>query len=229
LQNLKVKVEALSDGNVFQLEALEYLNPFLEVIKSEETSGHITALALDAIQKFIAKQFLGPLSSNPAKGIRHIVQAVSLCRFSGSDPVTDELVLMKILNVLLVCLQSPAGHLLSNKLVFEMIQTCFKMSKQTRLSMLLRKAAEKTLQDMVQCVFSRHYTNDKETGFNVGEKGDKDSNISSEIGPLSPRLEDSTSSVLAENAVSEGSTDTDGNTLTENGDDKKTRLNPYPI
>lgn len=157
LELLSHKIESIPDRVIFNLETVEYLRPFLDVIKSGETSGPITAVALASIHKFICSGLVGPDSVKPAKGICSIVTDVALCRFEATDSTSDEVVLMKILNVLLACLQSSSGHLLSNKLVYEMIQTCFKMSTQTRLSVLLRKTAEMVLVDMVHHIFSRFY------------------------------------------------------------------------
>lgn len=107
-------------------------------------------------------------SANAPKGIRSIVAAVARCRFKASNADTDEVVLFQILNLLLACLLSPVGHLLTNKLVYEITQTCFKMSTQDHLSgtspvcwthnlVLLRKAAEMTLMEMVRYIFSNFH------------------------------------------------------------------------
>lgn len=48
---------ALADWGA--VEPLEYLSPFLEVIKSPETSGPITAVALTAVNRFLERNILG--------------------------------------------------------------------------------------------------------------------------------------------------------------------------
>jgi hypothetical protein len=63
-----------------------------------------------------------------------IADAVTHCRFEATDNDSDEVVLFKILRVLLACLRCPAGALLSDHAVCEMLQTCFRMSVQVRLS-----------------------------------------------------------------------------------------------
>jgi len=159
LVKLQKNLEALPAGSrgLLFLDSQDYLAPFLEVIKSEETSGPITAVALTSVLKFIKCGFLELPGSNPVKGIRSIVTTVARCRFKASDSDTDELVLYKILNLLQACLVCPFGHLITNKLVYEITQTCFKMSTQDHLSVLLRKAAEMTLLEMVRCIFSNFY------------------------------------------------------------------------
>ena len=89
---------------------------------------------------------------------------------------------MKILQVLLACVQCNAGLLLTEGInppsglltspsllpflalfnchtadvIFEMVQTCFRMTVQTRLSELLRRCAESTLVEMVIYIFSNY-------------------------------------------------------------------------
>lgn len=41
------------------MDPLEYLAPFLETVKSPETSGPITLVALSALQKILARGVLG--------------------------------------------------------------------------------------------------------------------------------------------------------------------------
>jgi hypothetical protein len=43
------------------VDATTYLSPFLEIIKSEETNGPITGLALSSIDKFISYGLIGNL------------------------------------------------------------------------------------------------------------------------------------------------------------------------
>ncbi len=52
-------------------------------------------------------------------------------------------------------LLTPVGSLLTNESVCEIMQSCFRICFETRLSELLRKAAEYTLSDMIQLLFTR--------------------------------------------------------------------------
>lgn len=73
----------------------------------------------------------------------------------GTDLASDEVVLMKILQVLRTILLTPVGTCMSNESVCELMQSCFRLSYEMRLSELLRKSAEQTLMDMVHLLFSR--------------------------------------------------------------------------
>lgn len=53
--------------NIEDLRLIEpnvFLAPFLEVIRSEETTGQITSLALSALNKFLSYGLIGELSCN---------------------------------------------------------------------------------------------------------------------------------------------------------------------
>ncbi len=84
-----------------------------------------------------------------------IAETVTHCKFEATDSVSDEVVLMKILQVLMdcshqqqcadhhlqvlrACLVSPAGVYLTDEAVCEIMVTCFSMCFQMRLSELLR-------------------------------------------------------------------------------------------
>ena len=157
--------------DVSKLDPMVYLKPFLNVIHSEEISGPITGAALSSVDKFLTYGFLRkstrfirrePESSDAfgwagdspegSKAMKKIADTVVHCRFEATSLEGDDVVLMKILRVLLACLSCPAGGLLSDDSVFEMLSICFRMSR-GRLSELLKKTAERTLMEIVHIVF----------------------------------------------------------------------------
>eukprot|EP00898_Chlorokybus_atmophyticus_P000253 jgi/Chlat1/1228/Chrsp115S01684 len=139
-----------------QVDPLLYLGPFLEVVRSVETSGPITGMALSAIFKLVTYGVIGVHVVNANEAIRMIADATTHCRFEATDPGSDEVVLMKILQVLLACLRCPAGALLSDDDVCHIIQTCFRIGHQTgRESELLRRTARQIMQEMVRTLFRR--------------------------------------------------------------------------
>jgi len=174
-----------SHRDIASLDTLVYLKPFLSVIRSEETTGPITGVALTSVNKFLST-FINENSPNVAKSIESIAEAVTHCRFEATDPDSDEVVLMKILQVLESCIQSPVVIFLSEDLVMEMIQTCFRMSSQIRLSELLRKIAERTLVEMVQSLFTKLKSNPSIFEKNITSNGNSPRPESSYSPPASP-------------------------------------------
>ncbi|XP_045147599.1 Golgi-specific brefeldin A-resistance guanine nucleotide exchange factor 1 isoform X7 [Echinops telfairi] len=145
-------------NNITELSEIEpnvFLRPFLEVIRSEDTTGPITGLALTSVNKFLSYALIDPIHEGTAEGMENMADAVTHARFVGTDPASDEVVLMKILQVLRTLLLTPVGAHLTNESVCEIMQSCFRICFEMRLSELLRKSAEHTLVDMVQLLFTR--------------------------------------------------------------------------
>ncbi|CAJ1057648.1 Golgi-specific brefeldin A-resistance guanine nucleotide exchange factor 1 isoform X6 [Xyrichtys novacula] len=150
LKELLNNIKELSD-----VEPNVFLRPFLEVVRSEDTTGPITGLALTSVNKFLSYGLIDANHEAAAEAIEHMADAVTHARFVGTDPASDEVVLMKILQVLRTLLLTPVGAHLTNESVCEIMQSCFRICFEMRLSELLRKSAEHTLVDMVQLLFSR--------------------------------------------------------------------------
>ncbi|XP_030308771.1 Golgi-specific brefeldin A-resistance guanine nucleotide exchange factor 1 isoform X3 [Calypte anna] len=145
-------------NNIRELSEIEpnvFLRPFLEVIRSEDTTGPITGLALTSVNKFLSYALIDPSHEGTAEGMENMADAVTHARFVGTDHASDEVVLMKILQVLRTLLLTPVGAHLTNESVCEIMQSCFRICFEMRLSELLRKSAEHTLVDMVQLLFTR--------------------------------------------------------------------------
>ncbi len=114
---------SLSPGT--ELDPHAIASPFIAVVRSEETSGLITALALGALHKLIVNGLCGMCgwaggasdlsgvdslfrfcsfsdSCPIAAGVRTlaaVAEAANQCRFEATDSRRDELVLLNILHV----------------------------------------------------------------------------------------------------------------------------------
>lgn len=170
-----------------QVEPLDYLTPFLQVIKSPETSGPITGIALTSVHKFLTENIIGkhcywllqvlswtlelhticknwePRPPSPAivvspktiiiisntsplhipplqtpiytadstigvsEAIRTVCDSVTQCKFEATYPASDECVLSKILDVLVACVDSPLGKMLTNDNVINVFQACYRI------------------------------------------------------------------------------------------------------
>uniref|UniRef100_A0A5K3FVB2 SEC7 domain-containing protein n=1 Tax=Mesocestoides corti TaxID=53468 RepID=A0A5K3FVB2_MESCO len=160
LTNLRRQLNEVS--SLESLNPLIYLNPFLDVIRSETTTGPITSLALTSVEKFLAYGLL-EIRPGTTTGSQNVIgvametvaESVIQARFIRSRLSSDEVVLMKIVHLLRTLLLIPAGCLLSNEMVFEILQNCLRICLETQLSELLRRTAEHFLASIVQLFFSR--------------------------------------------------------------------------
>ncbi|KAJ1558773.1 GDP/GTP exchange factor for ARF [Nowakowskiella sp. JEL0078] len=126
------------------------------VILSGVTTGPITSVALDSIDKFIKYRILDPDHPGLASAISALTHSVTHCKFEATDAVSDEIVLAKILRLLRATVTSEAGQrTLNDKGVCDMVEAAFGMCFQSRVSELLRRYAEETLMLLVQSIFER--------------------------------------------------------------------------
>ncbi|XP_059624174.1 ARF guanine-nucleotide exchange factor GNOM-like [Cornus florida] len=132
-----------------------YLQPFLDVIRSDETGAPITGVALSSVYKILALDVLDLNTVNVEDAMHLVVDAVTSCRFEVTDPASEEVVLMKILQVLLACMKSKTSILLSNQHVCTIVNTCFRVVHQAvTKGELLQRIARHTLHELVRCIFS---------------------------------------------------------------------------
>ncbi|XP_017785581.1 PREDICTED: Golgi-specific brefeldin A-resistance guanine nucleotide exchange factor 1 [Nicrophorus vespilloides] len=152
-QDLKEVLNRIDDLRL--IDPIEFLGPFLEVIRSEDTTGPVTSLSLSAVNKFLSYGLIDPTHSSIPLTVHSIADAVTHARFVGTDHSSDGVVLMKILQVLKTLTLSPEGASLTNESLCDIMLSCFKICFETRLSDLLRRTAEHYLKDMIQLVFMR--------------------------------------------------------------------------
>ncbi|XVF16673.1 hypothetical protein REPUB_Repub10bG0052600 [Reevesia pubescens] len=137
------------------VDPVVYLQPFLDVIQSDETGAPITGVALSSIYKILTLDVLDLNTVNVGDAMHLIVDAVTSCRFEVTDPASEEVVLMKILQVLLACMKSKAATRLSNKHVCMIANTCFRIVHQaSSKGELLQRIARHTMHELVRCIFS---------------------------------------------------------------------------
>lgn len=142
--------------DLYLIDSLTLLQPFLLVIKSSSTSGHITALALNSVSKFISYNIISPArSKNLSSTLVQIISSLTHCRFEAADQNSDDSVLLKVLRLLELIIESPLSNLLPNEVVLEVIQTCLSLACNKKRSEVLRKAAEMAMISITVRIFSK--------------------------------------------------------------------------
>ncbi|KAK4273663.1 hypothetical protein QN277_017009 [Acacia crassicarpa] len=132
-----------------------YLQPFLDVIQSDETGAPITGVALSSVYKILTLDVIDQNTVNVGDTMHLVVDAVTSCRFEVTDPASEEVVLMKILQVLLACVKSKASVMLSNQHICTIVNTCFRIVHQAGTKgELLQRIARYTMHELVRCIFS---------------------------------------------------------------------------
>jgi len=139
------------------LTPLEFIEPFLDVIRSVETSGLITAQALSAILKILKSDAVTPDIPGGAGTVMHaIADAVTLCRFEATSVEDDDAVLSQILFVLVECVKCSCGWALSDDDLCDVFQACYRIGHQSgKETPLLRELSKYSLSDILHHVSKR--------------------------------------------------------------------------
>lgn len=141
--------------DVYDIDSLTMLQPFLLVVKSASTSGYITSMALNAISKFIDYEIISFRSKNLQQTLIQIITSLTHCRFEAADQDSDDAVLLKVLRLLEDIVKSPFSNLLPNETVSEVIQTCLSLACNKKRSEVLRRAAEMGMSSITFRIFSQ--------------------------------------------------------------------------
>ncbi|XP_034650282.1 Golgi-specific brefeldin A-resistance guanine nucleotide exchange factor 1 isoform X1 [Drosophila subobscura] len=156
---LKLFIDLKQDLNRIEdlrlIEPKVFLSPFLEVIRTADTTGPLTSLALSSVNKFLSYGLIDPTSPNIADIVERIADAVTHARFMGTDQSSDSVTFLRVIEVLHTLIRSPEGAAVSNESMCEVMLSCFKICFEPRLSELLRRSAEQSLKDMVLLFFMR--------------------------------------------------------------------------
>ncbi|CUS20956.1 LAQU0S02e02234g1_1 [Lachancea quebecensis] len=160
-----------------RIDSLTLLQPFLLVISTPSISGYITSLALDSLQKFITFRIIGSSSLNHTIACREAVNALTHCRFEGSEQTNDDSVLLKVLVLLETVILSEDSDILSDSIVYEVLQTVMSLACNKKRTEVLRKAAEMSMMSITVKVFGKlrgiqatdlqKYINDEDFSKNV--------------------------------------------------------------
>lgn len=151
----RLRRELVGCKDIHSFDTPSLLHPFLQVISASATSAPITSLALIAITKFFSYNLISRNSPRLALAMQSLSSAITHCRFEASDSAADEIVLLRILNLMEGMISGPGGDLLCDESVCEMMETGLSMCCQSRLSELLRRTAEMSMVKMTQAIFER--------------------------------------------------------------------------
>ncbi|XP_047161324.1 ARF guanine-nucleotide exchange factor GNL2 [Vigna umbellata] len=133
-----------------------YLTPFLDVIISDDVPAAATGVALSAVLKILKFEIFDEKTPGAREGIESVVSGITSCRLEKTDPVSEDAVMMKILQVLTAIMNHRASDLLSDQSVCTLINTCFQVVQQSASrGDLLQRNARYTMHELIQAVFKR--------------------------------------------------------------------------
>lgn len=199
LKSLRRRVFSWQQHSWQSINPAYYLTPFLDVIRSDETGAQITGIALSAVFKIITLEVFTVKTAHVEMAMHMIVDAVTSCRFEVTDPASEEVVLMKILQVLQACMKSRAGAVLSNRDVCTVLNTTFRVVHQAgSKGELLQRTARHSMHELVRAVFSHLSTLEATTAL-IALPG-----ISSDASPSNGAVYDKSASIAGNEVAGNG-------------------------
>ena len=131
------------------VDTVEYLRPFLQVVTSEHTNASITMVALRSLNKFLLYDFISAESPRVKQAMNDMAHALTRCRRF------NERVLMQLMQVSELVVRNPAGRFLTDDHICELFKVCYRVCRSLDASILLRQSAESTLSHIIITVFGR--------------------------------------------------------------------------
>ncbi|KAG8379599.1 hypothetical protein BUALT_Bualt07G0105600 [Buddleja alternifolia] len=133
-----------------------YLSPFLDVIQSDDIPAAATAVALQSILKILRVGIFDEETPGVKQVMNSSVMAITSCRLEKTSPITEDAVMMRILQVLTAIMRHRASTLLTDNSACTVVNTCFQVVQQSanRGDLLLRSARH-TMHELIQIIYSR--------------------------------------------------------------------------
>ncbi|XP_020233230.1 ARF guanine-nucleotide exchange factor GNL2 [Cajanus cajan] len=162
-----------------------YLSPFLDVIQSDDVPASATGVALSSLLKILKFQVFDDKSPGSREAMESVVSGITSCRLEKTDPVSEDAVMMKILQVLTGIMHHRASTLLTDQSVCTLVNTCFQVVQQSATrGDLLQRSARYTMHELIQVVFTRlpDIDEDREDSESDMEDGDEGGGLESGYG-----------------------------------------------
>ncbi|XP_051125843.1 ARF guanine-nucleotide exchange factor GNL2 [Andrographis paniculata] len=138
------------------LDPSVYITPFLDVVQSDDIPAAATSVALQAILKILRLGIFDKKTPGAKDAINTVVTAITGCRLEKTNPVAEEAIMMRILQVLTAVMRHPASVLLTDHSTCTVVNTCFQVVQQSATrGDLLQRSARYTMHELIQIIFSR--------------------------------------------------------------------------
>ena len=176
VQSFRVLIEYLEGMfDIRDVDCVMYIQPFHQLIVSEHASGPLTIAAISALSKFALYGFLACGYPNAEYGINLISNCICKCVFEETDWESDEVVLLKLLELSTMALRCDASSHLTIRAAWNIYSTCISIHNQYRASKILKSEAATALRHLTLSIFSRAYAT-------LGSNGNGNSSRSSNNG-----------------------------------------------
>jgi golgi-specific brefeldin A-resistance guanine nucleotide exchange factor 1 len=154
-QSLLVLIRYM-DG-IFDLTDIDmdlYISPFHDIIVSDQANGPLTCAALASLVKFASYGFFSSQFPRAQEGIAMIADCITRCIFEATDWESDELILMKLLELSTLTYKCDACRLLSVQGALDIYNTCISLQAHYQAK-IMQFEAEVALRHLTVAAFGR--------------------------------------------------------------------------
>ncbi|OQS05153.1 hypothetical protein THRCLA_02667 [Thraustotheca clavata] len=155
LAKLRGKLQQWTNPHDFEPQLV--LQPFLDIIRNENTTGPLTRSAMEAVCTILhVYDENSALHGIPMQhALADVLDAVTQCRFQETEPNSDQYVLLTVVRVLDIVLQCRAAATLTDDTIWHVVDALFAIarSNDARISNVIRGVATDSLQRMMQVIF----------------------------------------------------------------------------
>jgi hypothetical protein len=138
-----------------EVDCVSYITPFYDVIVSDKANGPLTSAALSSLSKFVLYGFLSRNYPRASEGVALIAGSISHCVFEETDWESDELILMKLLELSVLSFRCNASIMLTIGAAWDVYSTCISIHNHYRASKILKSEAKNALVHLTLTTFSR--------------------------------------------------------------------------
>jgi hypothetical protein len=151
------KLNEYLDGlfDLAEVDSVSYITPFYDVIVSDKANGPLTSAALSSLSKFVLYGFLSRQYPHAIEGVALIAGSISHCVFEETDWESDELILMKLLELSVLSFRCNASIMLTIGAAWDVYSTCISIHNHYRASKILKSEAKNALVHLTLTTFSR--------------------------------------------------------------------------
>lgn len=137
------------------VDCVKYVHPFYSIVVSEHTGCALTSAALSSLSKFALYGFFAPQYPSVVEAMILVAKSISHCIFEETDWESDELILMKLLELATLCFRNQGSSLLSVESAWDVYSTCKSIYEHYRASKILKNEAETALVHLTLNIFAR--------------------------------------------------------------------------
>ncbi|CAL1359466.1 unnamed protein product [Linum trigynum] len=164
-----------------------YLTPFLDAIQSDDIPAAATSIALCSVLKILTVGIFDERTTGARDAINSVVIGITCCRLERTDPVSEDSVMMRILQILTAIMKHRTAILLADQAVCTVVNTCFQVVQQSASrGDLLQRSARYTMHELVRMIFSKlqdiEVKQGEELETDIDDDADFDGNLDSGYG-----------------------------------------------